>query len=71
MTFKEADEAARRCLPIEHKGIEYARICSIGYRYDRSGRRFEFIELQSKNGNSTTSAAPGAVQLKEDHNERP
>ena len=64
MTLKEADEAAMKCLPVIHDGIEYLRINRTGYRYDKNGQRHGFLELLDKCGHSVTEAKPEAVKLK-------
>lgn len=65
MTPKEADEAARRTLPIVHEGIEYKRIIGAGYWYDEMGNRSPFVQLLDKNCyNSVVYADPARCSLK-------
>ena len=49
MTSKEADEAAKKGLPVIYEGIEYKRITEVGYRYDGKGNRHPFVQLLDKN----------------------
>lgn len=65
MTLKEADEAAQKCLPVIHQGIEYERIGQTGYDYDKDGKRSGFVQLIDKCGHSVTYADPGRCELKE------
>ena len=61
MTLREADEAARRCLPVVHDGITYRRITEIGYRFDNNGQRSGFVVLLDRGGWSVTYAAPERI----------
>lgn len=63
MTLKEADEAARRCLPVIHGGIEYLRITETGYRYDEKGQRTGFVQLLDKCRHSVSYADPARCEL--------
>lgn len=63
MTLKEADEAARRGLPVIHKGVEYARITQTGYHYDKNGKRRGFVQLIDKNSRSVSYAEPRTCEL--------
>lgn len=65
MTLKEADEAAQKCLPVIHQGIEYERIGQTGYDYSKDGKRSGFVQLIDKCGHSVTYADPGRCELKE------
>lgn len=65
MTLKEADEAARRCLPVVHDGITYRRITEIGYRFDNKGQRSGFVVLLDRGGWSVTYAAPERCRIAE------
>lgn len=65
MTLKEADEAAQKCLPVIHQGIEYERIGQIGYDYGKDGKRSGFVQLIDKCGHSVTYADPARCELKE------
>ena len=65
MTLKEATEAAERCVPVTHNGIEYARITEVGYRYDANGKRSSFVQLLDRCGYSVTYADPLRCNLKE------
>lgn len=65
MTLKEADEAAQKCLPVIHQGIEYERIGQTGYDYGKDGKRSGFVQLIDKCGHSVTYADPGRCELKE------
>ena len=65
MTLKEATEAAERCAPITHNGIEYTRITEAGYQYDANGKRSPFVQLLDRCGHSVTYADPLRCDLKE------
>ncbi len=58
MTLREANEAAAKCLPIEHGGIVYVRISAIGYKYQRDGIRTPFVRLVDQCGHCTVDASP-------------
>lgn len=64
MNLREADEVARRGLPVMHNGLEYKRITRTGYIYDGKGGRIGFVELYDKNGKTVVYAEPAAVTLK-------
>lgn len=64
MTMKEADEAAQRCLPVIHNGIEYKRITRVGYWYDEKGQKHCFVELHPTFGNCVLFVEPRHVTLK-------
>lgn len=66
MTLKEATEAAEKCLPVIHNGIEYLRIRQAGYEYNDQGQRVPFVQLLDKCKHSVTHADPGRVTLKEE-----
>ena len=66
MTLKEATEAAERCAPVTHNGIEYARITEAGYQYDANGKRSPFVQLLDRCGHSVTYADPLRCDLKEE-----
>ena len=70
MPLKEADEAARRCLPVVHNGIEYIRITETGYYYGENGERRGFVQLLDKCGHSVIYAAPDRCEIlqKEEEN---
>lgn len=70
MTLKEADEIARKCLPVINDGIEYRRICETGYRYDEHGNRSGYVVLLDRYANSVTRADPARCKLKEETDER-
>lgn len=73
MTLKEADEAAKKCLPViltnmtmqGKQEIEYIRISQIGHSYDKKGKRRPFVQLLDKCGHSVVNADPKDVKLKE------
>lgn len=65
MTLKEADEIARKKLPVVNNDIEYLRICEIGYSYDDKGRPTPFVVLFDKCGHSVTRADPARCKVKE------
>lgn len=65
MTLKEADEAARKGLPVLCDGIEYKRITETGYRYNEKHERIGFVQLLDRRGNSVTYADPAHCTLKE------
>ena len=65
MTLKEADEIARKKLPVVNDGIEYLRICEIGYSYDNKGRPAPFVVLFDKCRHSVTRADPARCKVKE------
>lgn len=64
MTLKEATEAAERCEPVMHNGIEYLRITQAGYEYDDKGNRRPFVQLLDKCKHSVTHADPARCELK-------
>lgn len=66
MTLKEATEAAERCAPVTHNGIEYTRITEAGYQYDANGKRSPFVQLLDRCGHSATYADPLRCDLKEE-----
>lgn len=66
MTLKEATEAAERCAPVTHNGIEYTRITEAGYQYDANGKRSPFVQLLDRCVHSVTSADPLRCDLKEE-----
>ena len=63
MTLKEADEAARSCLPVVHQWITYLRIIHSGYHYNEKGERSGFVTLLDKCGHSVTQADPGRCEI--------
>lgn len=65
MTLREADEVARGRLPVINDGIEYVRICEIGYSYDDKGTPHPFVVLFDKCGHSVTRADPSRCKAKE------
>ena len=70
MTLKEADEAAKKGLPIIHDDgvhgrMEYKRIVQTGYHYTEEGARIPFVQLLDKCRNSVTSADPAFCSVKE------
>lgn len=66
MTLKEATEAAERCAPVTHNGIEYTRITEAGYQYDANGKRSPFVQLLDRCGHSVTYTDPLRCDLKEE-----
>lgn len=64
MTLKDAREAAKMSVPVNHirSGIGYAKITKIGYTYGVNGER-PFIELLDKNQNSTIQVHPEECAL--------
>lgn len=65
MTLKEATEAAERCAPVTHNGIEYARITEAGYQYDANRKRSPFVQLLDRCGHSVAYADPSRCTTKE------
>lgn len=63
MTPKEADEAARKQLPITFQNVRYLRISAAGYNYDEYGRRVPFVTLLDRNRNSTITVSPEKCEL--------
>ena len=66
MTLKEATEAAERCAPVTHNGIEYDRITEAGYHYDANRKRLPFVQLLDRCGQSVIYAHPSLCELKEE-----
>ena len=68
MTLKEADNVAKKRLPVVfddglHEHAEYTRITEIGYRYDDSGTAHPFVQLLGRSNNSVTYADPAHCSL--------
>lgn len=57
MTLQEADKIAEQGLPVISGGVEYEAITMIGYKYI-DGRKYPFVRLKDKSGNSFTDASP-------------
>lgn len=64
MTLREADEAAKKGLPVICQGIEYSRITKTGYKYNEKHERSGFVQLLDKSGHSVTDADPALCTLK-------
>lgn len=56
MTNEQAKQALQNRTPIIYRGIEYAYISAIIYRYDDKGRFLVSAELKDKKANSITIA---------------
>ena len=65
MTLREADEAAKKCLPVIFRGIEYRRISETGLRYNDKGERVGFVQLVDKCDHSVVYADPALCTLKQ------
>ena len=64
MTLREADEAARKCLPVIFRGVEFQRITETGWRYNDKGERAGFVQLLDKCNRSVIYADPALCTLK-------
>lgn len=67
MTLKEADEVAKKCLPVMYNGILYTRITRVGYTYDKEGKRNSFVQILDKNSNSVMDVLVSKVELADVH----
>lgn len=63
MTIKEANEAARRLLPVIFDGMEFERITQVGINYNDKGEPHYFLQILGKNHGSVVYVEPSRCEV--------